>query len=185
LACLVSRDLRTGARIEFLAFNREQTFSDRDSPRVRKMRVPMKAHQLVQLTERKLAKSEYTFCIQSSCSLRSDRACFPGVTLRRNQAALLAHTDEADDMSIESRVAKFESELGHLKKDTAQIAESVGELQKEAKTLREDMSAIKATLPHLATKADLHKIETTMVRWFIYTALGAGSLAFGVAKLVA
>lgn len=105
--------------------------------------------------------------------------------MRRDSAALLlAHADPADDMSIESRVAKFESELGHLKNDTALIADSVGELQKEAKTLREDVSAIKAILPHMATTADLHKIETTMVRWFVYTALGAGSLAFGVAKLV-
>src|SRR5687767_5831242 len=56
------------------------------------------------------------------------------------------------------------------------ISEIVGELQKDVAGLREDVSAIKAILPHFATKADIHKLETAMTRWLIGTLLGAGTL---------
>ena len=126
--------------------------------------------------------------------------------MRRNQAAQLAPNDQVNEVNVESRIARFESDLGHLKKDVAQIAESVVNLQegqeelgKEASRLREEVCGIKAVLPHLATTAEmnnlvlglearmqsqLRSLETQMVRWFIYTAIGAGSLAFTIAKLV-
>lgn len=56
---------------------------------------------------------------------------------------------------------------------------------------REDVSAIKATLPHLATKADIHAVRSDMsaleariIRWIVGTTLAAASLAFTIAKFV-
>jgi archaellum component FlaC len=136
-----------------------------------------------------------------------------------------------DDVSMEARLAKFESDMGHMKKDVARIAEdmsalraglnaandAVGSLKTElAKTsgelrtdiagvrselkseiagarsglkeeigkVREDVSAIKATLPQFATKSDLSAMETRIIKWFIFTAVAIGTLAFSIAKLV-
>jgi hypothetical protein len=60
---------------------------------------------------------------------------------------------------------------------------------------RVDVGAIKATLPHLATKAELREVrsdisamETRMIRWIVGTAIAsisvAVSVAFAVAKFV-
>jgi hypothetical protein len=56
---------------------------------------------------------------------------------------------------------------------------------------REDVSAIKATLPHLATKAeinalrsDMSAMETRMIRWIVGTTIAVASMAFAIAKVV-
>jgi len=56
---------------------------------------------------------------------------------------------------------------------------------------REDVSAMKETLPHLATKADINEVkavsalEVRIVRWIVGTTLTAASVAFAIAKFVA
>ncbi len=64
---------------------------------------------------------------------------------------------------------------------------------------REDVSAIKATLPHLATKADvvatkadinevradINALETRIIRWFVGTTIAAVSVAASVAFTIA
>ncbi|MEJ1961550.1 MAG: hypothetical protein WDO56_08410 [Gammaproteobacteria bacterium] len=56
---------------------------------------------------------------------------------------------------------------------------------------RADVSAIKAVVPHLATKADLSglksdlsALETRIIRWLVGTMIGSVSLAFTVARFV-
>jgi hypothetical protein len=63
---------------------------------------------------------------------------------------------------------------------------------------REDVSAIKATLPHLATKADvagtkadinelrsdMSAMETRIIRWIVGTTIAVASVAFTIAKFV-
>jgi hypothetical protein len=56
---------------------------------------------------------------------------------------------------------------------------------------RIDIGAIKATLPHLATKADMNGVksdlsalETRLIRWLVGTTLAAVSAAFTIAKFV-
>jgi PPE-repeat protein len=122
--------------------------------------------------------------------------------MRRNVAAQQIFPNTVNRMPLEVRSAKIESDVGHLKKDAAHISENVGQLQSgltaansEIGKVREDVGAIKATLPHLATAVQLqglatelhkvaHNLESRMIRWFILTALGAGTLAFTIAKLV-
>jgi hypothetical protein len=49
---------------------------------------------------------------------------------------------------------------------------------------RVDVSAIKATVPHLATKADINALETRIIRWIVATMIAAVSVAFTIAKFV-
>jgi hypothetical protein len=56
---------------------------------------------------------------------------------------------------------------------------------------REDVSAMKATLPHLATKADVKELkadisamEARSIRWFVGTSIAVASVAFAAAKFV-
>ena len=69
--------------------------------------------------------------------------------------------------------------MAGLREDVSAIKATLPNLAKAA-----DLSKVEAALPHFATKADLYKLETTMIRWFVGTALGVGALAFGAAKLV-
>jgi septal ring factor EnvC (AmiA/AmiB activator) len=187
--------------------------------------------------------------------------------MHRNEAIQWAQNEQVNDVNVDTRIGRFESDLGHVKKAVAQTAENVGKLQeglavankatadlrvelvnakaelssritaeveglrKETKAefakvreeigavrqeigavrqevgavrqeigaVREEVQGIKATLPHLATTAELnrlvlglkaemqaqwHRMETQMIRWFIFTSLGAASLAFTIAKVV-
>lgn len=56
---------------------------------------------------------------------------------------------------------------------------------------RENVSAIEAILPHLATKADvsdlrsdMNSMETRIIRWFIGTTFAAMAAAFTIAKFI-
>lgn len=56
---------------------------------------------------------------------------------------------------------------------------------------REDVSAIEARLPYLATKeevvatkADINALETRIIRWIVGTAIASVSVAFTIAKFV-
>jgi hypothetical protein len=49
---------------------------------------------------------------------------------------------------------------------------------------RADVSAIKAVQPHLATKADIHALETKIIKWIIGTVIATGALGFSIAKFV-
>ena len=57
--------------------------------------------------------------------------------------------------------------------------------------LRVDVSAIKATLPHLATaaslnivKADIHALEVRLIRWIVGNSIAVASVVFTIAKFV-
>lgn len=64
--------------------------------------------------------------------------------------------------------------------------------------IRADVSAIKAILPHLASKADvadmkadiaavrgdIHALETRIIKWIIGTVMTSAALAFAIAKFV-
>jgi hypothetical protein len=75
----------------------------------------------------------------------------------------------------------LESLRRETKAEFTKVHEGVGQI-------REELSTVKATLPHLATTAELnkavHHLESQMIRWFIFTGLGAGSPAFTIVKFV-
>ncbi|MFA7241756.1 MAG: hypothetical protein WC091_16715 [Sulfuricellaceae bacterium] len=68
--------------------------------------------------------------------------------------------------------------------DTHSLRDSVNAVKSEIAVIA---AKLDAGLPNLATKADLHKVETTLVKWMVGAIPGAASLAaaivFGVARL--
>jgi hypothetical protein len=104
--------------------------------------------------------------------------------MRRNEAQRLAPEDQTDGNPVEARIARLESDIGHVKTD-------VSELRGDMKAANDSLAAIKATIPHLATRADLNEVagrmatmETKLIRWFVGTALAIGALAFSIAKFM-
>lgn len=78
------------------------------------------------------------------------------------------------------------------------VLRRLGLVETIATETRVDVSAIKATISHLATKADIyevrgeigavraeiHALEAKIIRWIVGTTLASASLAFTIAKFV-
>lgn len=58
------------------------------------------------------------------------------------------------------------------------------DLKQEIAVFRADLAGFKAMLSQFATKAELHAMETRIIKWFIGTAVTLTTLAFAIAKLV-
>jgi hypothetical protein len=56
------------------------------------------------------------------------------------------------------RVGRIEADVSHMKVDVSQLKVDVSQL-------KVDVAGIQATLPHLATKADLATMESRLIRW--------------------
>lgn len=48
--------------------------------------------------------------------------------------------------------------------------------------IRSDVSGLSATAPHLATKADVKDVETSLIKWIVGTMIGGLALAYTIAK---
>ena len=78
------------------------------------------------------------------------------------------------------------------------ILKRLGSVETNVAEIRVDVAAIKAVLPHLATKADLsdvrgevnsvrgeiHALEARLIKWIIGTVTATAGLAFAIAKFV-
>jgi hypothetical protein len=75
------------------------------------------------------------------------------------------------------------------------IESSIGEMRNEIGALRTEVGAITSVLPHLATKAELcrvegslkaeiNSLETRIIKWLIGTVIASTSLAFVIARFV-
>ena len=121
-------------------------------------------------------------------------------------AAHLIFEDQIDETPVEARIAKLESDVGYVKDVLDDIKLNVKAANDSIAALQVDVGGIKATLPHLATKADLKEtegslnarinsvegslsaklnaMETKILRWIIGTVIGMSTLAFSVAKFL-
>ena len=59
------------------------------------------------------------------------------------------------------------------------------ELEHMLTDIRERLARVEAGLLHLATKNDLATLESTLLKWFIGTALALTSFVFAAAKIAA
>lgn len=96
------------------------------------------------------------------------------------------------DDDVEIRIARLESDVEHIKRD-------VQSMHGRLEAVSADVTAIKATLPHLATKAELRSVEgsltakitsvegklsaleTRMIRWIVGTSIATGGLMLTLA----
>lgn len=68
---------------------------------------------------------------------------------------------------MEQRVANLEQVTADMRETLARLDERTDSMEK-----------------HGATKADLTKMESTMIRWFVGTAVALAALAFGAASIL-
>ena len=64
------------------------------------------------------------------------------------------------------------------------ILKRLGNLETDVSQVKSQVSAILAIVPHLATKADVSTLETSIIKWIIATVLGTAGLVFTIAKFV-
>ena len=81
--------------------------------------------------------------------------------------------------------------LGDGGGDVEDILKRVGNVETTVFDLKSQVSAILATIPHLATKSDVADLRTTIasleariIKWIVATLLTSTGLAFTIAKIV-
>lgn len=111
--------------------------------------------------------------------------------MRGSEAQRLNLDDQVNENHMEARIAKLESDVEYIKKDLGQLRIDMNAANGSLAILKDDVSQLKAIAPHLATKADLHKLETLIVaqeakffRWFMRAVLTVAALAFSIARFV-
>ena len=75
--------------------------------------------------------------------------------------------------------------------DVEDIFKRLGNVETDVSALKSEVSAIRATIPYLATKADVMDVRTAVadlesriIKWIIATVLASAGLAFTIAKFV-
>jgi hypothetical protein len=68
--------------------------------------------------------------------------------------------------------------------DMDDVLQRLGAVESSLSALRIEVSGITATVPHLATKADLSAMETKIIKWIIATVIATAGVAFSIAKFV-
>jgi predicted nuclease with TOPRIM domain len=133
--------------------------------------------------------------------------------MRGSEAQRLNLDDQVNENHMEARIAKLESDVEYIKKDLGQLRIDMNAANGSLAILKDDVSQLKAIAPHLATRADLHKLETLIVaqdakletlmvaqdakletlivaqeakffRWFVRAVLAVAALAFSIARFV-
>jgi chromosome segregation ATPase len=111
-----------------------------------------------------------------------------------------------EEHDVEARIAKLESDVEHIKVDLHSMRGGLEAANESITAIRVDVSAIKATLPHLATRdelksvegslsarinavegrldAKINALEARLIRWMVGTTLTTAGLAFTFARLV-
>ena len=64
------------------------------------------------------------------------------------------------------------------------ILKRLGNVETDVSQVKSQVSAILAIIPHLATKADVSALETSIIKWIIATMLGTAGPVFTIAKFV-
>ena len=71
------------------------------------------------------------------------------------------------------------------------VTRRLGAVETDICAMKVDLAAIKAVIPHLATKADLGEAKgmisdakTSIIQWAVGTTIAAAGVAFAIAKFV-
>jgi hypothetical protein len=68
--------------------------------------------------------------------------------------------------------------------DMDDVMRRLGAVETDISDMKADISAIKAVIPHLATKADVSDVKTSIIQWIVATTITVAALAFSIAKFV-
>jgi hypothetical protein len=101
--------------------------------------------------------------------------------------------DFAPIRDLQKRVDKLESTGGGGSGTTGEdkMEARVARVEESLASAREDISSMKATLQHLATKADVqelgkdfHEAHVSLLKWLVGTVIACGALAFAIARYI-
>jgi hypothetical protein len=65
------------------------------------------------------------------------------------------------------------------------ILSRMGRVEATLADVRTDVASFKATIPQLATRADVAEMKASLVQWVVGTALACAGLAFAAARFLA
>ena len=65
------------------------------------------------------------------------------------------------------------------------VLKRLGAVESSVSDIKAEVSGISATVAHLATKADVSKLESSLIKWLVGTLIAAVSMAFVVARYLA
>ena len=65
-----------------------------------------------------------------------------------------------------------------------EVLKRLGAVESTVSEIRTQVSAIAATLPYLATKADVNAIQNTTIKWTIATIIATTGLIFAIVRFV-
>ena len=108
------------------------------------------------------------------------------VTAIKSELAVIRSTYwmREDAKVLNGRVGHIEFELVKITADIVQLKADVAQLKTDVTALKMDLAALSlrfdSELPHLATKADLYKLEARMKAWGIGLALSVITINTGV-----
>lgn len=64
------------------------------------------------------------------------------------------------------------------------LVKRLGAVEAAVSDIRAQVSALSASGVHTATKADVAKLETSIIKWVVGTMIASAGLAFAIAKYV-
>jgi hypothetical protein len=117
----------------------------------------------------------------NECRGEASSGKFPSQVLAANSNSGGGGMDD-----ILRRLGTVESAVFEVREQVNGIAATIPHLATRAdlSEIREEVSGIAAVIPHLATKADVRAVETSIIKWLVPTAIAIAGLAFSIAKFV-
>lgn len=64
------------------------------------------------------------------------------------------------------------------------ILKRLGAVEESVSEIKAAVSGLTSTMPHLATKADVQSVETSIIKWIVGTIIAVAALAFAIAKSI-
>jgi hypothetical protein len=64
------------------------------------------------------------------------------------------------------------------------LVKRIEKLEESLVVVREIAVGTKAVLPHIATKADVNGVKSSLIQWFVGTTLATATLAFAIARYI-
>ena len=62
------------------------------------------------------------------------------------------------------------------------LIKRLGNVESAVSDVRSQVSGLSASMPHLATKSDLNKLESSLIKWLIATIIAGMAVAFTIAR---
>ena len=106
--------------------------------------------------------------------------------MHRNDASRAALEDQVNEIPMEARIARIESDVAHMREDIANIHLDLRDLRGDMKAANDSISELKGAVATLDAKVDakIYALETKIIKWMVGTVLASATLAFSIARFV-